>query len=150
MASFSSGTFSADKLVPLLKAPNYGGTAVNNRKRKFGGNAIKAWRGNDCVSAHFNKRTMEVDFTIRSAFPKQWPSMDVETEIFERLNKAKFDVQPAEDWGFLDRKVFAHFNKVYKLINVWDEIIANLVPFVRSELQPRSIPDAQCVSKIWA
>ncbi|KAK2597232.1 hypothetical protein N8I77_013093 [Diaporthe amygdali] len=119
-AAFASSNFStiAPKTEvgdhkPLSLAPNYGGTAVNNRNRKFGGNAIKAWRGNDCVSAHFDKRTMEVDFTIRSAFPKQWPSMDVETEIFERLNRAKFDIQPAEDWGFLDRKVFAHFDKVY-------------------------------------
>ncbi|KAJ0122618.1 hypothetical protein J7T55_003133 [Diaporthe amygdali] len=96
---------------PLSLAPNYGGATLNNRKRKFG-NTIKAWRGNVCVSAHFNKRNMEVDFTIRGTYPKQWPSMEVEAEIFERLNKAKFEIQPAENWGFLDRKVFAHLDKV--------------------------------------
>lgn len=36
----------------------------------------------------------------------------MEQEIFERLNKAKFDIQPSEDWGFLDRRLCESLDNV--------------------------------------
>lgn len=59
---------------------------------------------------------MVVNFVMHCRLTKQWPSVQVEQEIFERLNKAKFDVQPSEGWGFLDRKFRAHFDRVRKPI----------------------------------
>lgn len=49
---------------------------------------------------------------MHCATPKQWSSIDVEQEIFERLNKANFDIQPSEDWGFLDRRFYASVDDV--------------------------------------
>lgn len=81
---------------------------MNARKRKFVGNSIKARRDDDLVSAHFDRKTMTVEFNMKFGPGKKWSSVGVEQEIFERLNKAKFDVQPCEDWGFLDRNFLAH------------------------------------------
>lgn len=55
---------------------------------------------------------MFVNFIMHCALTKQWSSVQVEQEIFERLNKAKFDIQPSACWGFLDRKFFADFKEV--------------------------------------
>lgn len=83
---------------------------MNMRKKKFVGNSIKARRDDDCVSAHFDRKTMSVEFdmTLKLGPGKKWGSVGVEQEIFERLNKAKFDIQPCEDWGFLDRALLTH------------------------------------------
>ena len=59
---------------------------------------------------------MVVAFDINCHTEKQWSSIDVEQEIFERLNKARFDIQPSEDWGFLDRKFNATVDDVRILI----------------------------------
>lgn len=77
------------------------------RKKKFFGNSIKARRGEDLVSAHFDRKTMSVEFDMQFAPCKKWSSVGVELEIFERLNRAKFNIQPCEDWGFLDRNLLA-------------------------------------------
>ncbi|KAG6368284.1 hypothetical protein INS49_002489 [Diaporthe citri] len=88
----------------LGAAPKFGGPPIKSGKRRFFGNTIKARRDDDWVSAHFNKSSMVVEFQMNCALSKQWSSIDVEQEIFDRLIKAKFDIQPSEDWGFLDRK----------------------------------------------
>lgn len=80
---------------------------MNNGKRKFFGNAIKARRGDDWVKAHFDKRTMVVEFHMHCATSKPWHSIDVEQEIFDRLKKAKFDIEPSEERGFLDRRFYS-------------------------------------------
>lgn len=49
---------------------------------------------------------------------KQWDSTDVEQEIFKRLNKAKFDIEPSEDWGFLDRNFRRTIDSVCILIQL--------------------------------
>ncbi|KAI3395017.1 hypothetical protein diail_1906, partial [Diaporthe ilicicola] len=96
---------------PLGPAPNFGGGSGSTRKRKFFGNSIKVVRGYEYFTCHFNNRAMVVDVIANCAYPKQWVTTDVEQEIFRRLNKAKFDIQPSEDWGFLDRKFFALHDK---------------------------------------
>lgn len=93
---------------PLAPAPNFGGG--NMRKRKFFGNSIKVRRGDDLVSAHFDRRNMKVEFSMKCPPSKKWSSVEVEQEIFERLNNAKFDIQPLEHWGFLDRQFFVKTN----------------------------------------
>lgn len=103
---------SANTLVLPKQAPNFGPNLGNNRRRKFFGNTIKAMRGDDWVSAHFSKRTMTVHFVMNCPITKQWSSVEVEQEIFERLNRAKFEIQPSENWGFLDRKLRADFSQV--------------------------------------
>lgn len=82
------------------------------RKKKFFGNSIKARRGDNLVSAHFDRKTMTVEFSVQCAGPKKWSSAEVEQEIFERLNKAKFEIQPLEHWGFLDRHFPANISFV--------------------------------------
>lgn len=103
---------SANALVLSKQAPNFGPNLGNNRKRKFFGNSIKAMRGDDWVSAHFNKKTMTVHFVMHCPLTKQWSSVEVEQEIFERLNRAKFEIQPSESWGFLDRKFLGNLSHV--------------------------------------
>lgn len=51
-----------------------------------------------------------MEFHMRCSLSKTWSSADVEQEIFKRLNKAKFDIKPSEDWGFLDRRLHAKFD----------------------------------------
>lgn len=53
-----------------------------------------------------------MNFTMHWPLTKQWSSVQIEQEVFERLNKAKFDIQPSEEWGFLDRKFFTDFEGV--------------------------------------
>lgn len=55
---------------------------------------------------------------MHCATSKKWSSVDVEQEIFQRLNKAKFDIQPSEDWGFLDRRLCATVNDVCVLVHL--------------------------------
>lgn len=59
-----------------------------------------------------------MNFIMHCALTKQWSSVQVEQEIFERLHKAKFDIQPSEGWGFLDRKFFADFKEVRKPVSL--------------------------------
>ncbi|KAL1873549.1 hypothetical protein Daus18300_003912 [Diaporthe australafricana] len=103
--------FESGDRKPLGPTANFGETSGNNRKRKFFGKTIRAVRDDDWVSCHFNKSAMVVEFVMHCALSKKWSSMDVEQELFQRLNKAKFDIQPSEDWGFLDRKFFATFKE---------------------------------------
>ncbi|KAK7718609.1 hypothetical protein SLS64_002569 [Diaporthe eres] len=115
--AFSTSSAIAPKIEggdrkPLGPAPNFVPAPLKNGKRKFFGNSIKVRRGDEWVSAHFNKNTMVVHFTMHCALTKQWSSVQVEQEIFKKLNKAKFDIQPSEGWGFLDCKFFAGFKGV--------------------------------------
>lgn len=59
-----------------------------------------------------------MEFHMRCATSKKWSSVDVEQEIFQRLNKAKFDIQPSEDWGFLDRRFYEIVNDVCVLVHL--------------------------------
>lgn len=130
---------SANKLVLPKQAPNFGPNLGNNRKRKFFGNTIKAMRGDDWVSAHFNKRTMTVHFVMNCPITKQWSSVEVEQEIFERLNRAKFDIQPSEHWGFLDRKLREDIRQVSIPFGNWDGKTTRLINAdQRDILQPAS------------
>lgn len=101
-----------------MQARNFGGAPVNKGKRKFFGNSIVARRDEDWVSAHFMSSIMVVEFTVHFSTPKPWSSTEVEQEIFKRLNKAKFKIQPSEDWGFIDRKFGAILDHVCILIQL--------------------------------
>ncbi|ROW14854.1 hypothetical protein VPNG_03844 [Cytospora leucostoma] len=72
---------------PLDAIPNHGEPSIAPyKKRRFVGNSITARRGDDWVSAHFDSRGMT-------------------REIFQRLKEGKFGIEPAEDWGFIDRRM---------------------------------------------
>ncbi|KAK7744096.1 hypothetical protein SLS53_003616 [Cytospora paraplurivora] len=78
---------------PLDAIPDHGEPSKTPyKKRRFVGNSITARRGADWVSAHFDKSAMA-------------NSEGVERDIFQRLNKANFEIEPAEDWGFIDRRM---------------------------------------------
>lgn len=58
---------------------------------------------------------MVVEFQMNCLTSKQWSSIDVEQEIFDRLIKARFEIQPSEDWGFLDRNFRGYVENVCTL-----------------------------------
>ncbi|ROV94298.1 hypothetical protein VMCG_08663 [Cytospora schulzeri] len=88
-------------------APGHGGQPEKSqRKRRYFGGSVKARRGTDWVSAHFTKSDMTVAFTVNRQWPSTWQSEGVEREIIQRLNSAKFEVAPTEDWGFIDRHIY--------------------------------------------
>jgi hypothetical protein len=60
-----------------------------------------------------------VHFVMYCPLSKTWSSAEVEQEIFERLNRAKFDIEPSENWGFLDRMHQTDIGQVSFRFNCW-------------------------------
>ncbi|KAG8163351.1 hypothetical protein KVR01_006648 [Diaporthe batatas] len=139
ISSAAAPKFEGGDRKPLAPAPNFGGShPMNVRKRKFGGNSIKARRDDDLVSAHFDRKTMSVEFDVTFRPGKKWCSVEVEQEIFDRLNKAKFDIQPVEDWGFLDRNLLVRSPSInyrcrVKVYSTSEEKVENLPPVVKKQ-----------------
>lgn len=61
-----------------------------------------------------------MEFHMHCHTSKNWSSVEVEQEIFQRLNKAKFDIEPSEDWGFLDHRFYTNVDDVRVLIHLLD------------------------------
>lgn len=76
------------------------------RRRRGRGNHITVRRNNDRVVAHWDRKTSTVEFQVitASSQPWGWNVVDMEKEIFARLRKASFNLEPAEGWGFLERR----------------------------------------------
>lgn len=106
---------------------------MGQKKKRYYVGSIKARRGSDWVSAHFTKRDMTVAFTVYRQWPSTWESEGVEREIIQRLKKAKFDVVPLEDWGFIDRPISQTFRNG----------VSNEVPAIYEDRSDQRRPDVK-------
>lgn len=106
---------------------------MGQKKKRYYVGSIKARRGSDWVSAHFTKRDMAVAFTVYRQWPSTWESEGVEREIIQRLNKAKFEVVPVENWGFIDRHISLMFRNG----------VSNKVPALCEDKSDNTCPDVE-------
>ncbi len=76
------------------------GRAPRRRKK---GNSITVCRDDDRIVAHYDRATDEVEFKVTaSSWPVYgWDADDVEEEVFTRLRKAFFPLEPLGGYGAL-------------------------------------------------